>query len=322
MPWARVVGGIDIDPAKIGRDLGELTDLKALKGCRCFGSLEDLLRQESPDVVLHTTVSRFRAACEQLESLARRDICVVSSCEELLFPHLREPKLAARLDHLCRETGARIIGTGVNPGFVMDVLPLCLTGICSQVRAIHVQRVVNGSTRRESLQRKIGTGWTPQEFRRRFRLRQAGHAGLCESLALLAHGLGWKLSGLKEIGEPVIADHDICTEFLEVKGGQTCGLHQRAEARHKGKTRLTLDLKIYLDAPEPCDAIQIEGDPPLELVIAGGIDGDQATVAALINTALRLLDAPPGLLLMTDLPLPRIADAATLTGQAARALNR
>ena len=306
-PWVEIVGGVDIDPAKIGQDLGVLTGVKRLRGRRVFGSLDELVARSRPDIIFHTAVSKFKDAFAQLEPMARRGISVVSSCEELLFPQLRNPELAAKLDRLCRKHGARVVGTGVNPGFVMDLLPVCLTGVSREVRAVHVQRVVNASTRREPLQRKIGSGLPPAEFRRRFKEGKAGHAGLKESLALIAHCLGWQAKHIIETGDAVVADHNIRTRFLTVKKGETCGLHQRAEAKVNGKVCLTLDLKMYLDAKNPHDAVQIEGEPPLDVVINGGVAGDQATVAALVNTAPRLLDAPAGLLLMTDLPVPRIA---------------
>ena len=130
----------------------------------------------------------------------------------------------------------------------MDVLPVCMTGVSREVRAVHVQRVVNASTRREPLQRKIGSGLPPAEFRRRFKQGKAGHAGLKESLALIAHCLGWKAKNILETGDAVVAARNIRTRFLAVKKGQTCGLHQRAEAKVNGRVCLTLDLKMYLDA--------------------------------------------------------------------------
>ena len=147
----------------------------------------------------------------------------------------------------------------------------------------------------------------PEEFRRLFKEGKAGHAGLKESLALIAHCMGWKATDITETGDAVIADHDIRTQFLEVKKGQTCGLHQHSEAKVNGKVALVLDLKMYLDAKNPHDALQIEGNPPLDVVVNGGVAGDQATVAALVNTAPRLSLAKPGLLLMTDLTVPRVA---------------
>ena len=305
-PWAQVVGGVDIDPAKVGHDLADLAGTKALKGRRVFGSLAELVGRAKPDLIFHTAVSRFKAAFGQIEPMARLGINVVSSCEELLYPRLRHPGLAARLDRVCQATGARVIGAGVNPGFVMDLLPLFLTGVSRQVRAVHVQRVVNASSRRRPLQEKIGSGQSPAAFRRLLAQGRAGHAGLRESLALLAHCLGWELDWIAETADALVADHDIRTLYLEVKKGQTCGIHQRVEAKVKGATCLTLDLKMYLDAERPHDAVQIEGDPPLDLLIQGGVPGDQATVAALVNTAPRLLQAPPGLRLVTDLAAPRI----------------
>lgn len=306
-PWAQIVGAVDIDPAKVGRDLGQLTGCRALRGRRVFGSLEELLARAKPDLVFHTAVSRFKAAFSQIEPMAAGGISVVSSCEELLFPPLRDPKLAAALDRLCRRSGARVVGTGVNPGFVMDLLPLFLTGVSCNVQALHIQRVVDASTRREPLQRKIGSGLPPAEFRRLLREGKAGHAGLKDSLALIAHCLGWEVRDIVETGGPVVAKSAIRTRYFTVKKGQTCGLHQRAEAKRNGKVCLTLDLKMYLDAPEPHDAVQVQGNPPLKLVLPGGVAGDQATVAALVNTAPRLMQAAPGLRLLSELSLPHLA---------------
>jgi len=305
-PWAEIVGGVDIDPAMIGQDLGVLAGVKGLRGRRVWGSLEELLAHARPQVIFHTSVSKFKDAFGQIEPMARRGISVVSSCEELLFPSLRHPELAVKLHRVCKRAGARVVGTGVNPGFVMDLLPVCLTGVCRVVRAVHVQRVVNASTRRAPLQKKIGSGLPPEEFCRIFKQGKAGHAGLKESLALIAHCLSWSPKNIVEIGDAVVPDRNIRTQYLEVRKGQTCGLHQRAEAKVNGRVCLTLDLKMYLDARDPHDAVQIEGEPPLNVVINGGVAGDQATVAALVNTAPRLLNAPPGLLLMTDLPVPRV----------------
>src|SRR2546422_4276660 len=127
-PWAEIVGAIDIDPAKMGRDLADLTGLKKLRGRKVWASLTELVARKKPDLIFHTAVSKSKLAYPQIEPIARAGISVVSSCEELLYPYLREPVLAGRLDKLCRKARARVVATGVNPGFVMDLLPICLTG--------------------------------------------------------------------------------------------------------------------------------------------------------------------------------------------------
>ncbi len=306
-PWIEIVGGIDIDPAKVGKPLARLAGEPRVGRARVHRSLEALLATAQPEVIFHTAVSRVKLAYPQIEPMLQRGISVISSCEELLYPALREPRLAARLDARAKAAGARLLGTGVNPGFVMDVLPVCLTGVCREVQAVHVQRVVNASTRRGPLQRKIGSGWTPAEFERRFQRGQAGHAGLKESAALIAHALGWKLDALEETGKAMVALADIKTPHVTVQRGQCCGLHQLAVGRMQGAVKITLDIKMYLDAPNPHDAVEIVGDPGLKNIVTTGVAGDGATVASLVHAAPRLLKAPPGLVLMTDLGVPSFA---------------
>ncbi len=303
-PWVEIIGGIDIDPAKIGKSLAEVTGVASLSGAKVFASLDDLLRVGKPDVIFQTTVSKIKAALAQVEPMVRAGISVVSSCEELLYPPLREPELAAEFDQLCKKHGARVLGTGVNPGFIMDVIPVCFTGVCRNVTAVHVERVVNATTRRGPLQKKIGSGLEPAEFERLFAEGKAGHAGLKDSAALIAHCLGWKISELTETCKAMIADHDIKTPHVVARKGQCCGLHQHGEMKSEGRTVLTLDLRMYLDAPNPYDACQIEGEPSLKIHVDGGVAGDSATVASVVNAAPRILKAPPGLLLMTDIAVP------------------
>lgn len=307
-PWIEIIGGIDIDPAKIGKSLGEISGLPQLAGAKVFRSLDELIAAAGkPDVIFHTSVSKIKAACDQIEPMARHGISVVSSCEELLFPTLRDPEAAARLDAVCKQFGARVLGTGVNPGFVMDVLPVCLTGVCRSVKAVHVQRVVNATSRRGPLQKKIGSGLPPAEFEKLFSEGKAGHAGLKESAALIAHCLGWKIAGLTETCKAMVADHDITTPHVAVKKGQCCGLHQRGEVTVGTEVKITLDLKMYLDAPDPHDSCQIDGEPALKMTISTGVAGDSATVSSVVNAAPRILKAPAGLLLMTDIGVPSYA---------------
>jgi 4-hydroxy-tetrahydrodipicolinate reductase len=303
-PWAQVVAGIDIQSSLANRTLRSLIGEPSLQDAVVFTSFPQMLERFRPDVVLHTAGSKLAQTFDQIEPMVRAGISVVSSCEELLYPALREPKRTAEFADLCRQCGAGVVATGVNPGFVMDVLPVCLTGVCRWVRGIHVERVVNASTRRMQLQKKIGSGMEPDHFRALYRSGDAGHAGFRESAALICHCLGWSPHKIEETCEPVIADHDLKTEFFSVARGSTCGLHQVVRAHVDGRTPLTMDLKMYLDAPNPHDAIGIDGEPKLTLTLDGGVAGDHATVAALVNTIPRLLEAGAGLHLLTSLAVP------------------
>jgi 2,4-diaminopentanoate dehydrogenase len=305
-PWVQIVGAVDIDPAKVGKTLKDLAGIDRGGDARVYSGFAELWRHAQPQVVLHTAGSKAADSLEQMRPMAKEGVSVVSSCEELLYPQLRAPQQTKELNALCHTSGSRIVGTGVNPGFVLDVLPVCLTGVCRGVRSIYGERVVNASTRRGPLQKKIGSGMPPDEFRELFRQGKAGHAGFQESLALIGHCMGWKFTETSETCEPVIADHDIRTDLFQVKKGLTCGLHQRAIGKIDGRTVVELDLKMYLDAKDPHDLVRVDGDPPVEALLKGGVAGDSATVAALINAVPRVLKAPPGVLLMTDLPVPSV----------------
>ena len=303
--WLEIVGGVDIDPAKIGRSLADLTGVPSLAAATVHPSLAAAFAAAGkPDVILHTAGSSAALSFEQMRPALEAGVSVASTCEELIYPALNTPELAASFDELCRRTGARIAGTGVNPGFVMDILPICLTGVSREVRSIYVERVVNASTRRQPLQAKIGSGQNPDDFRAKFAAGRAGHAGFRQSVALLAHAMGWKLDEIRETCEPVVATSRVVTKFFDVAPGQSLGIHQRCYGLAGGETKIFLDLQMYLDAPLPHDAVVIRGRPDLNLVLNGGVAGDDATVAALINIVPRLLAAAPGVRLMTELAVP------------------
>lgn len=303
-PWVEVVGAVDIRPELVGMDLGDVMGLTSLKGRHVFASFDDLMSATDVDAVLHTAGSKASQSLEQITPMLERGLAVVSSCEELLYPALRAPEATQAADALCQSTGGRVLGTGVNPGFVLDVLPVCLTGVCASVRAVYGERVVDAATRRQPLQKKIGSGMLPADFEQLGLEGKAGHAGFQESLMLIAHALGWRMGPIHETLRAVVAETLIQTEHFTVQPGETAGLHQIVEAEGDLGNRIHLDLKMYLGATNPHDTIRFDADPPIEATISRGVAGDLATVAALVNAIPRLLLAPAGVRLMTDLSLP------------------
>jgi len=298
-----LVGAIDIDPAKVGKDVGEVIGLPEPLGIPVRSDAEAVLAETKPDCVLHTTGSSFRQVFPQLELIVRNQANIVSTCEELAFPAAQHPDLAAQLDALARQYGVTVLGTGVNPGFVMDTLPLVFSAVAQQVTAVRVERIQNASTRRQPLQAKIGSGKTVEEFQALVKAGTVRHVGLRESVALLAAGLGWQLDGYDETIEPVLADHRIQTAYFTVEPGQVCGVDQIGRGYVDGKERITLHLKMYLDADPAYDRILLEGPMPLELVIPGGLQGDRATTAIALNAVPRVVAHAPGLVTMADLPI-------------------
>jgi 4-hydroxy-tetrahydrodipicolinate reductase len=305
-PGLQLVGAVDRDPKLAGKDVGEVLGLGRTLGTAVTDKPVMLFAQTQADAVIHCTTSSFVEAYEQLTEIVRAGLHCVTSCEEALFPYYRHKVLAGKLDGLCIQKSTAVVGTGVNPGLVMDTLALLLTMACQRIEAVRVLRVVDAGTRREALQRKVGASLSETQFNALNEQRKVGHVGLAESLIFLADGLGWTLDELNESVSPVIADKTIKTGFLTVQQGDVAGVRQFTRGVRGGTEVLTLELQMFVGAPNPRDVIEIVGEPPLRLVIENGVPGDVATPAILVNTLPRLVECRPGLHTMRTLGLPRM----------------
>jgi 4-hydroxy-tetrahydrodipicolinate reductase len=282
-PEIEIVGAVDASPAKAGKDLGEAAGVGHALGIAVSYEPEPLLKDVYADVVVHCTGSSLTEVYPQIMSMVSSEKSVVSSCEELAFPWVRYPDMSNKLDRRAHETGVRILGAGVNPGFVMDLLPLTLATVCQRVKAVRVQRVVDIRTRRIQLQRKTGVGLSVAGFQQAASAGVVGHSGLRESIYMIADTLGWKLEDVSETLEPVLARERLRSEFFSIEKGYTAGLRQSAFGVVSGQETIRLDLEMTLGAREPLDRIEIDGEPPLRVVIPNGIHGDRATASILAN---------------------------------------
>jgi hypothetical protein len=170
-PEFEIVGAIDASASKAGKDLGEAAGIGHALGIPVSYEPEPLLRDVYADVVVHCTGSSLTEVYPQIMTMLASEKSVVSSCEELAFPWIRYPEVSAKLDRKARETGVRVLGTGVNPGFVMDYLPLTLATASQHIKAVRVERVVDVATRRIQLQRKAGVGLSVSGFQQASRRR-------------------------------------------------------------------------------------------------------------------------------------------------------
>jgi 4-hydroxy-tetrahydrodipicolinate reductase len=236
-----------------------------------------------------------------VEVAAAAHIHVVSSCEDLAFAEWGTPELARKIDALALAGGIAVLGTGVNPGFVMDRLPLQLAGACVRVNTIRVERVVDAAKRRGPLRAKVGADLTPDQFAAGVAERKLGHRGLPESCALIGRGLRIHFDEIQTSIAPVIATAS--APRAGVAPGRVAGLRQSAIGLYAGREVARLDLEMSVCAPDPHDRIQIDGDPPLDVRIAGGTHGDRGTVGTIINAIPALIAATPGLKTVLDLPL-------------------
>lgn len=297
------VGAVDIDPVEVGHDLGAVAAVGRTLGVDVTDDPDEAL-EAAPDVVFHTTVSALEDAAPQLESVLCAGANVVSTSEELAYPWRTQPELAGELDALAREAGVSCLGAGVNPGFVMDALPVFLSTPMDSVESVRVERVQDAAQRRGPLQEKVGAGLTVDRFESEV-VEGAGHVGSPESVGMIADALCWELTTVEETLEPVVAERPVQTDHVTVEPGEVAGIKQVARGVADDEERIRLDLRMYVGADEPHDTVSFDGHPAVEVTVDGGYHGDIATTAVIRNVAPRVIEARPGLLSMLDLQLPR-----------------
>ncbi len=198
-----------------------------------------------------------------------------------------------------RERKVAVLGTGVNPGLVMDRLALAVASACVRVDSVRVTRVVDAAKRRGPLRAKVGAGLSREEFDAGVASKKLGHVGLTESAAMIALGLGLTVGEIPETIEPVLAEK----ETDGVAKGRVLGLHQIATVRSGGQDRVVLDLTMAVGVANPGDRIDVEGDPPVHVAVAGGFHGDRSTIGCVVNAIPFIVAAAPGLQTVTTLPL-------------------
>jgi len=301
-----IVAAVDADPRKLNKDLAEVLQLQTRTGVTITDNVVETVRKTRPDIVIHATSSHLEQTYPQIVAVVKENVDIVSTCEELSYPYLSEPNLAHELDALAKKHEVTILGTGINPGFLMDTLVITLTAPCLRIDRIEAARTMNAATRRLPFQKKIGAGLTVEEFNDKIKNKQiTGHVGLEQSIAMIARTLEWKLDRIEvEPVQPVIARKATASNAIHVPVGNVAGLTQTARATVDGKETIRLHFEAYIGAEQEYDAINIQGIPTIMQKIQPCIHGDAGTVAIIVNSIPRVINAPAGLQTMKDLPIP------------------
>lgn len=310
---ATIVDAVDIDPAIAGKPLSAVVpETAGAGGDRVIvrASLEQITDASRYDAAILTTSSDLARCAPSLRSLIALGLPIVSTCEELLFPRLRHAALAEELHAACVRSGARVLGTGVNPGFLMDTLPVAATAVCRDIRSARIYRIQDATTRRVPFQQKIGAGLDDEAFARKVREGTLRHVGLGESLHFVAHYLGLNVADWDETIEPVKAMRPLECALGRIPVGTAAGVRQVARGWTRGARRedapvIHLEFQAAIGQTDPHDRVHLDSDPPIDLIIKGGVHGDVATSAITLNAVPALKAASPGLHTMATVPLVR-----------------
>lgn len=290
---------VDIDPALEGRDMG---DYAGIDKTNVFiqNSHKNI---EGAEVAILATVSDLAGIGPQLIALIETGFPVVTTCEEMFFPWGNSEEWCVKIDEAAKAKNVAVLGTGVNPGFLMDALPMMLTGVCNVVDRIEVRRYQDAQFRRIPFQKKIGAGLSVEEFEKKKNAGVLRHVGLTESMHFIAHQLNWHLDRTEDKIEPVIAEKNFESEALHIISGYISGIRQTGRGFVDGEEKIKLTFEASVGEPESYDEIEIFGTPHIRSRIMGGVHGDIATCSIILNACRSILRAAPGLRTMADIPM-------------------
>jgi 4-hydroxy-tetrahydrodipicolinate reductase len=298
--------------AKIGKSMYDFLDVE--RGDRedvIIGSYEDVITEKAADVVLLATDSFTRNAFDKVKYCLEKKINVISTAEEMAYPQAQEPELAKELDRIAKENGVTVLGTGINPGLMMDLLVILLTGACIDVDHIKAERINNLSPFGPVVMHEQGVGISVEEFNRRVQEGTlAGHVGFPESINMIADALGWKLSKeVEQTKEPIVSNVYRKAPYAEVQPGNVAGCKMLGYGYVDGELKIEMvhpqQVEPQLEGVETGDYITIKGTPNISMQIKPEVPGGIGTIAMCVNMIPHVINAKPGLKTMIDLPVPR-----------------
>jgi len=297
--------------AKIGKSMYDY--IKTERGSRkdvIIGSYEDVIKEKAADIVLICTDSFTKGVFDKVKYCLEKKINVISSAEQMAYPKAAEPELTKQMDEIAKANGVTVLGTGINPGLMMDLLVIAFTGACEEVEHIVARRVNSLSPFGPAVMEEQGIGITVDEFKEGVRTgKLAGHVGFAESIGMIADAIGWKLSDFNQSMEPIVTEVDRKSPYGFAKAGDVAGCAMKGYGYVDGELKIEMDhpqqIEPHLGGVETGDYIIIKGTPNVNMANKPEIPGGIGTIAMCVNMIPHVINSRPGLKTMIDLPVPR-----------------
>lgn len=297
---------------RLGKSMYEYLDVE--RGDRpdiIIGSYDEIIKEGAADIVLISTNSFVRDSFDKIKYCLENKINVISTAEEMAYPYAQEPELSAEIDRLAKENGVSVLGTGINPGLIMDLLVITLTGACIDVDSIRAERINNLSPFGPAVMDGQGVGISVEEFNKRVEEDDLdGHVGFPESIGMIAKALGWELSEEVELErEPIVSSVYRKAPHAEVEAGDVAGCNMKGYGKVGGDLKIEMvhpqQVEPQLEGVDTGDYISIKGTPNIDMAITPEVPGGIGTIAMCVNMIPHVINASPGLKTMIDLPVPR-----------------
>jgi 2,4-diaminopentanoate dehydrogenase len=307
-----IVGVCDRHPDRVGKSIYEV--LGTERGDRpeviINANIDEVVTEKSCDICLCATDSFTKNAFPRLKLVLEKKVNVISTAEEMAYPKAQNPELAEELDRIARENGVSILGTGINPGLIMDLLVVCLTGCMVDVEHIEAKRVNSLSPFGPAVMEEQGVGITVGEFENGVKNGTlAGHVGFSESINMIADAIGWKVQKFEQQMKPIITSVDRKSPYGFAAAGNVAGVNMTGQGYVDGEVKIDMihpqQIEPEMEGTHTGDYITIKGTPSINMANKPEVEGGLGTIAMCVNMIPHVINADPGLKTMIDLPVPR-----------------
>lgn len=306
-----VVGVCDINPDLVGKSMYDV--LGKERGERpeviISDNIDEVLKIKA-DVCITATDSFTKSAFPRLKKVMEAGLNVVSTAEEMAYPKAQQPELAEELNKIAKENGVTILGTGINPGLMMDLLAVCLSGAMTDLESVECRRVNSLSPFGPTVMEEQGVGMKVDKFMQKVEDgTMAGHVGFAESVGMIAEAVGWEVSDFKQQMEPIVTTIDRTSPYGFAAAGDVAGVNMTGQGYVNGEMKLNMihpqQIEPEMEGTHTGDYIVLKGTPDVNMSITPEIDGGIGTIAMVVNMIPHVINAKPGLKTMLDLPVPR-----------------
>lgn len=305
-----VVGVCDLHPDRVGKSVAEVLNINRWSDVIISDDIEAMLDASKADLCLLATDSFTKGAYTKLKMIMEKGINVITTAEEMAYPKAQEPELAKELHEIAKVNGVTVLGTGINPGMIMDLLVVCLTGCMETLEHVEAKRVNSLSPFGVTVMEEQGVGITEAEYHKRVAADEmAGHVGFAESINMIADAVGWKVENFEQQMKPILTSVDRKSPYGFAAAGSLAGINMTGQGYIDGEVKIDMihpqQIEPEMEGTHTGDYITLQGNPPVSMAITPEVDGGIGTIAMCVNMIPHVINANPGLKTMIDLPVPR-----------------
>ncbi|MDL2212160.1 hypothetical protein LJB88_04715 [Erysipelotrichaceae bacterium OttesenSCG-928-M19] len=306
-----IVGICDAHPDRVGKNFKDVLNVTSNHPNVVINKdIDEVIAGAKADVALLATDSFTKNAYDKIVKLLEKKINVVSTAEEMAYPYVNEPELAKKMDEIAKANGVSVLGTGINPGLIMDLLAVCLTGCMEEVDHVTCRRVNSLSPFGPAVMEEQGVGMELDTFNElNAKGELAGHVGFRESVGMMAAALGFKVDQFEQQMKPIVTDVDRKSPYGFAAAGNLAGVNMTAQGYENGVEKFDMQhpqqIEPQLGGVDTGDYIVIKGTPEVNMAITPEVDGGIGTIAMCVNMIPHVINSDAGLKTMIDLPVPR-----------------